>query len=39
MPEVLMQAQHFSKKGEKFDACYDPRGWNAVLISDIRAAL
>lgn len=36
---LLTQAQCFSKKGEKFDTCYDPRGWNAVLISDMHAAL
>lgn len=32
--EVPMQAQFFSKKGERFDTCYNPRGWNAILISD-----
>lgn len=32
-----MQAQFSSKKGERFDACYGPRGWDAILISDTHA--
>lgn len=37
MLELLTQAQFLSKKGEKFDTCYNPRGRNAILISDTHA--
>lgn len=35
--QAPMQAQFLSKKGERFDTCYNPRGWNAILISDVHA--
>jgi len=34
MLDVPTQAQFFSEKGERFDTCYNPRGCNAILISD-----
>lgn len=37
MLELLTQARFLSKKGEKFDTCYNPRGRNAILISDTHA--